>query len=462
MTKKIKYLFLAFSCLFFINVGSVKAYDYNLTIDFASIEEEYQDFEVTDTDTGTVYHGFEIFDKIIDEYSSEYKFMIFPYCRSTDSGSYRLKFYLYVSNVDKLYLSIHEGTETTTLYFNSATSWDSFIDYYNGGEASSFIPNQFSWSALKNKLDEFFNTTEFSDANLAAPWFWKSHDYVVSGGDNNYFPYYSNITLHYQDYINDRPYIDVIYKNIGYRYFKKDDMEHFFYRSGFSHVVSSHPVPSITFSNVQNDVNNIVTGVTVTIDFSEFMLDTHTHMYAIADNWNIIENVNSFYLDYNTVVTAKSCSIDSGFCFNVRSYNVDFIGKSLDYYYEWLENKYNNDFEDELNGIVLTEDSPVESYLQYWFLQFKRTFPIVFQIGDILSLFDNEKQVSVCANNYSACIPDWKINFSFLGHDVSYSVFDWSFWFTYRNQVHSMISLFCALYTFVRIQDLLKEMSKKQ
>lgn len=453
MTRKKISLFLVFICLFFIHFKDVSADEPStLIVDFSSLENSYNDYFITDNDTGRVFHKFELFDWIIDNYGSKYSFMIFP---SSEPKAETLDLIIYVGNSNFNY-NYYVTRENNNLYnFRMNGEWHDCFFNGNVWDGTGDGISSFSLSQFKNFLDNMFINWESDNSTLLYPWFW-SPDFTISGGSSsNFFPYYSNLKGYFSSYdANSDLVINAFHSNAHQNIIAKgDDIAGFFYISASKVIDENAPVPDISFSDVITDDNNIVTSVTATINFSVFN-GAYRNKYSFNNNETTIEERTSFSISSNGLLSARSCSKTDNICYNKKSYNIDFIGKDKGYFDDFMQNVYfDNLVGDEP---VLTSSSGVNDYLNWYVYHFKKTYPIILQLKDLITMFDTRTSSGIHDNQP---LPSFNINLGFLGINQNYNIFDLSILLPYKDRIYNLIKYICALYTFISVINLVKEMT---
>ncbi len=454
MIKKIKCIFLVFICLFFVNVSGVKAVpikDYHFNFDDADFIEFLND-TIVDSETGISYTNEELLNIIIDNFKDNYKMAIILKKHYGSAG------YVYMDvDITQFFYNV---SQLKMFYYDDNVQHYWFKPDRNllgaslGHGASRVMPSvKNTWAVPSGSSAENFTLTSFIQKIQVLINDERDHVYgFITPPDS--FPYFSNV-----DFVFDEEdTLNIKRNDVYYTIAKGDLMSKIFYientKSNFS-----FPVPSFEFSNVQTNENNIITSVDVTFDFKKIPDENTTYMYSLNNgfSWN---NLNNDVFTYTTTITSndtlRAKLLISDSYFNERHIKVDFIGKDIDYYYKWLENKYNREFDEEINSISLSAGSSVEDYLSYWYLQLKRTFPIIFQLSDIMNLFNSDKY-----NYNSNEVPDTTIDLSFLGIDKSVSIFNFDFYVQYKEQIFNIIKILASIYTFIAVQNIVREASKQ-
>lgn len=455
MTRKKINLFLVFICLFFIRFNPVKADEPStLIVDFSTIEDAYSNYSITDVDTGTVYNNFEIFNWIIENYSNNYKFYLQIPNSPTNN---ELNFTLVVcDNSTFNFFLTSSSTDTIVLRLNPSSSWYvARFSSYSGGtlydKTQTDIDSGFSMSVLKSSLDNLFTNWSASNKTLTDFWFYRSSDFTM----NSPFPYFSNINSYFDGYDkNNQLVINVFHSSARQIIIQKgDDMSPFFFISGSKITDDNAPIPDISFSDVITDDNNIVTSVTATINFSDFK-GSYRNKYSFNNIETTIEEQTSFSINSNGLLSARSCSKTNNICYNKKSYNIDFIGKDKRFFDDFMQDVYFENLVGE--EPVLTSSSGVHDYLNWYVYHFKKTYPIILQLKDLITMFDTRTSSGIHDNQP---LPAFNINLGFLGINQNYNIFDLSILLPYKDRIYNLIKYICAIYTFITVINLVKEMT---
>ena len=441
MIKKNICFILVFICLFFVSISNVCAEESEniISIDFDSSDfnSYLTNNSYTDVETGIVYTYEDLLNILVDNFKDNYKFILIVTCSGTSECSVGIQQLDYSSTSATLKV----GGDYLRMYPAGTVRFEQVASLWNG------IRSEFTIESFLQKWQMYINNDAYNGStNITIT------DFYIPRKN---FPYFSNISYTWND---DNYIIDSTHSSKNYIIAKGDTMENFFYLSS-SKNNSNFPVPSFELSNVKTNENNLVTSVDVTFDFKELPSENTTYMYSLNNgtDWNNLPiDTFTYTTTVNENTTLRARLLKETTFFNEKHLKIDFIGKDLDYYYSFLENKYNSDFEEELESLTLNSDSSVQDYLKYWYLQLKRTFPIVFQLSDIMNLFNSDKY-----NYNSNEIPDTTINLSFLGIDKNISIFNFDFYIQYKEQIFNIIKILASVYTFVAIQNIIREASKQ-
>ena len=457
MTKKFCVYFLVLVCLFFsffsyVSADEIKQYQ----LDYSSTNLSHVgDYVITDFSTNTSYTFSDVFDEIIERYSSDYKFFIVI----TEIDSRRLCFDLYQfkenTTIDDYKIRFTYESRQNFYTFRLNTSNTNHKQFYfldNSGSSSSF--NDFTMSDLISTCDDFFAGNTGSPSNVL---YFPIYNFNTVY--NAPLFYYSNVDVALKDTDKEIKFIDVNGR-LSYVLPESGANVLFYLRnaSRYDRLENPRPIFNVFHPTFENDV---CVSADISIDFS-FFDEYHENMYSLDSNFITIDKATNFSVTQNGSIVAKSFNLNNSLYYNEKTFNFDFIGRDKAYFDSFAENLYNSNFDEDISSITLNSATSIPDYLRYWYLSIKRTFPVVFQMKDLISLFDSSRHVDTCNSDINSCLSLFTLDLSFFGIQNPVSAFDSSSFLSYRTRLFTIISFFVAIATFNRALFILQTMSKKE
>lgn len=456
MTKKWCFYFLVLVCLFFGCLSSSSADELKqFKLDYSTTNLSHVgDYVIYDSNTDTSYTFSDVFDEIIQKFANDNKIVIVI----TGIDSRRLEFDIY-----------HFFDNTTVKDYNLYFGYNSRDDFYsikfksdkvhmaqfhfldNDSSYSSF--DEFSMDSLLTSISDFLDNDTRIDSVVYFPIF--SFDTVY----NDPLFYYSNVDVSLYDSDKEIKFTDVN-GHLSYVLPQSGANSLFYLRGASRYDRVSNPRPIF---NVLHPVfeNNLCVSADIVVDFS-FFDSHHDNMYSFNNDFITIDKSTTVNVASNGSIVAKSLNLNNALYYNEKSFTYDFIGKDKAYFDSFAENLYNSNFDEDISSITLSSATSIPDYLRYWYLSIKKTFPAIFQIRDLISLFDSSRHVDTCNNDINSCLSVFFLDLSFFGISQPVSIFNFSIFSAYRTQIFVIITFFVALTTFRRSLVLLQTMFKKE
>ncbi len=275
--------------------------------------------------------------------------------------------------------------------------------------------------------------------------------------------YYTNIPFTY-DFNND---VSIVFNSSFYKTQKitnKSSLKSNQYFMLKNYVDGSNIIdtPTPKISSFDNSIiDDVVNSTNIKIDF-QFINDDFKYYFS-KDNgltweeYTNSEKIYTFPLSNNTTIKAKVFNKKTQKYENEVSFNVNFIGKSSLYYENYIKNHYGSDLDGSTENI--TWSSGPSEFVKYYFSLLKETYPILWQIPKIISLFQYDETNSPYCHKVTtedkwtsySCedLPTLKIDF--LGINKEVKIFDFSLFKDKREMLFSWIKFYLALWTILSI-----------
>lgn len=288
---------------------------------------------------------------------------------------------------------------------------------------------------------------------------------LLNAGGLPAVPYASNFASAQFKEVDKRYAIS--YKGQTYVPYDTMDFRSLMYRSYIDPTYSSSLfMPKITFSYVDIGVNDstelidkVYVSYTSTVDFSDNNYTFYLKRPEQNDFTKIVGSGNrgAVTVSKNGTLIVKVVRNSDNYTSNF-TLNLDAIGKPKDYLDEALGRENNED------------DNVINSLISSWKSNVLKAFPIINQISSILDLFKtyNYKN-AVCLNSNSTgfvhtsssgeyCVPEFKINFNFIGFKEDFQVINYDFYSKYRDLIFTYIKIFVGVLTFFKVVKILERL----
>lgn len=382
---------------------------------------------------------------------------------------HNIQFYFFEDDID---LSIYEWHRTG--------SWSTGVEYYyhfyklGKGDVSYKNINLNNNSTLEVAKDEYENNlistsvNQEGDSNGFSLFHYKNtHEEVFSNSFPFYFNFKSDLKFDTNLIFKSSKYGDTTISNaLGWQFDR-----YFMLKSYIDGNLGdiNPPEPTITVTNKNTDSEEVITGATITIDFDRINRDKYLYYYSLdnGQSWTEFtseETSYSFDLTENKIVKAKVFIKESREYTNEVSLDINFIGKTLEYYNQFLKDKYEGDFSEDATETETNWNSTPLDLFNYWKTLFNNAFPIFDQIGGIIGAFSfDEKTSEYCHEGVDATLQTHYVcprlptlSLDFIGIDKEYNIFPYEWWSEYRDQAFFYIKLFVSLYTVIKVVNNLK------
>lgn len=228
---------------------------------------------------------------------------------------------------------------------------------------------------------------------------------------------------------------------------------------------SSLFMPKISFSYVDIGVNDsdlidkVYVSYTSTVDFSDKNYSFYLKRPEQTDFVKIIGsgNKSAVTVSKNGSLIVKVVRNSDGYTSNY-TLNLDAIGKNKDYLNEALGREEN------------VFDDTIGSLINSWKSNVLKAFPIFNQLSSILDLFKTHNyNNAICLDSNSTgfvqtsssgnyCIPQFKVNFNFIGINKEFQVINYDFYSKYRNLIFTYIMIFVGVITFFKVIKILERL----
>lgn len=387
----------------------------------------------------------------------------------TDTSSF--SFFFFEKDID---LSIYE--------YHRTGKWSTGVEYYyhyyklGKGNLSYKYINLNNNATLEEAKEEYENNLKSTSVNNVGDsngftlfYFYNSNDVLFNtdGGLPFYFNFKSDLKFDTNLVFKSTKYGDTTISNaLGWQFDR-----YFMIKSYIDGNLGdiNPPDPKITVTNKNTDSEEIITSATITIDFDRINRDKYLYYYSLdnGQSWTEYTSEETSYsidLTENKIVKAKVFIKESREYTNEVSLDINFIGKTLEYYNQFLKDKYEGDFSEDATETETNWNSTPLDLFNYWKTLFNNAFPIFDQIGGVIGSFSfDEKTSQYCHEGVDSSLQTHYVcprlptlSLDFIGIDKDFDIFPYEWWNEYRDQAFFYIKLFVSLYTVIKVVNNLK------
>lgn len=384
----------------------------------------------------------------LDIYSKSFSLYFFNDINDVSFGN------LYDELNNQYYSSFHTSGETIdycnfTDFSGPFSSWEQELKYCD--EHSSSVYTGFN----------FFPENKISDYHFSLPYY--STFKITKFDEKQDF----NLIVH----SNSGDFDIIKTKNINYLMYKK-------VQDGSALEFSSKTSVAALNSNALSDKNLIASIITRTT-FEPFDKNKYKYFYYFQEegkeeheNFKEIEFEDNYFeyeVKQNGTLYFKITSLDSEKNYYNSTYVIDKIGKKYDSSIidtpSDVDDFLSNITWDNVMDIITSPIDFIKKCLD-WIVDYFKSFidsklKILSQFREIINSFryNNDK----CSYFFSSgdtpyrfdyCIPEFKVNFNFIGIDKELSVAEFRWFIPYRDNVFNFIKIILAFLTFYKLLDI--------
>lgn len=359
-------------------------------------------------------------------------------------------FYVYFYGIDSNLQVTFEDNNGDPYYLTNNSETTYKYCTFNGFFDSSYnLESQLSACDKKNKTSISSNKGKLS---------------LLNAGGMKAVPYASNFAAAQFKEIDKRYAIS--YNGKTYVPYESMDFRSLMFRTYIDPNYSpSLFMPKITFSYVDIGVddsdliNKVYVSYTSTVDFSD---KNYTFYLKRPEQTEFLKIVGSG--TKGAVTVSKNGSLIIKVVRNSDGYtssftlNLDAIGKNKDYLNEALGREEN------------VFDETIGSLINSWKSNVLKAFPIFNQLSSILDLFKTHNyNNAICLNSNSTgfvqtsssgnyCVPQFKVNFNFIGINKEFQIINYDFYSKYRDLIFTYIMIFVGVITFFKVIRILERL----
>ncbi|MFR2585196.1 MAG: hypothetical protein ACLTAK_01360 [Bacilli bacterium] len=452
--KKIIFILL----LTFFAINSVSAEDKSYTLDYTEDISSFFNHEAPYVN-GTIETAI---NNAIDYYKNKGKNFIV----SLDVYSKSFALYFFKDIDDVSFGNIYD--ELNNQYYSSFHTSGETIGYCN---FSNFSGPFSSWNQELKECDEHQDSI------------YTSFDFFPNYKISNYnlkLPYYSTFKI--SEFDKKQDFNLIVHSNYGdFDILKTKNINYLMYRGvqdGSFLEFSSKTFITALNSDALSD-NNIIASLTTRTTFEPFDNNKYKYFYYFKEeskeeneNFKEIEFENDYFeyeIKKNGILYFKVSSLDGEKNYYNSTYVIDKIGKKYDS--SIIDSP--QDADDFLSNItwdnvmdIITSPIDFVKNAFSWVVNYFKDFcysklKILSQFREIINSFkyNNDK----CSYFFSQgdtpyrfdyCIPEFKINFNFIGIDKELSVAEFKWFIPYRDNVLNFIKIIIAFITFYKLLDI--------